>query len=108
MSSLIKPVSDASFDQEVLKAEGPVLVDFWAVWCGPCKQMNPVLDDIASEHEGDLTVVKVDVDHNQGVASRYGIRSIPTLLLFKGGKVVDQAVGAIPKSKLLGILGEHI
>ncbi len=90
-------VSDATFDQEVLKSEQPVLVDFWAVWCGPCKAIAPVVDDIANSYAGKLKVAKVNVDTNGATPSRYGIRGIPALLLFKGGKVADQIVGYVPR-----------
>ncbi len=91
-------VSDATFDQEVLRSEQPVLVDFWAVWCGPCKAISPVVDSLAATYAGKLKVAKVNVDENGATPSRYGIRGIPTLLLFKGGKVADQIVGYVPES----------
>ena len=90
-------VSDATFDQEVLKSEQPVLVDFWAVWCGPCKAIAPIVDSVAATYAGRLKVAKVNVDQNGATPSRYGIRGIPALLLFKGGKVVDQIVGYVPQ-----------
>src|SRR6202789_2236262 len=90
-------VSDATFDQEVLQSEQPVLVDFWAVWCGPCKAIAPVVDDLARTYAGKLKVAKVDVDKNGATPFRYGIRGIPALLIFKGGKVADQIVGYVPR-----------
>src|SRR6202012_2487023 len=90
-------VSDATFDQEVLQSEQPVLVDFWAVWCGPCKAIAPIVDDLATAYAGKLTVAKVDVDKNGATPSRYGIRGIPALLIFKNGKVADQIVGYVPR-----------
>jgi len=92
--------TDASFEQEVLKSDTPVLVDFWAEWCGPCKMIGPSLEDIAKEMNGKLKVVKVNIDENPTTPSRYNVRSIPTLLLFKNGQVADQIVGAVPKAKL--------
>jgi len=96
-----KPVSDASFDQDVLKAPGPVLVDFWAEWCGPCKQIGPYLEEISSEMAGQVTVAKVNIDDNPMAPSKYGVRGIPTLILFKDGQVAATKVGALPKSKLV-------
>jgi thioredoxin 1 len=90
-------VSDATFDQEVLRSEQPVLVDFWAVWCGPCKAIAPVVDGVATKYAGKLKVIKVNVDENAATPSRYGIRGIPALLFFKGGKVADQVVGYVPQ-----------
>ncbi|WP_263359776.1 thioredoxin [Acidicapsa ligni] len=90
-------VSDATFDQEVLQSEQPVLVDFWAVWCGPCKAIAPIVDELATAYAGKLKVTKVNVDQNGATPSRYGIRGIPALLFFKGGKVADQIVGYVPK-----------
>jgi thioredoxin 1 len=87
-------LQDSTFEQEVLKSETPVLVDFWAVWCGPCKAIAPVVDDLAARYKGKLKVAKMDVDQHQGVPQQYGIRSIPTLLVFKGGRVVDTVIGA--------------
>jgi thioredoxin 1 len=88
-------VSDANFDEEVLKSEQPVLVDFWAVWCGPCKAIAPIVDGVAAAYAGKLKVAKVNVDQNGATPSRYGIRGIPTLLFFKGGKIADQVVGYV-------------
>jgi thioredoxin 1 len=96
-----KPVSDASFDQDVLKAPGPVLVDFWAEWCGPCKQIGPYLEEISNEMAGEVTVAKVNIDDNPMAPSKYGVRGIPTLILFKDGQVAATKVGALPKSKLV-------
>ena len=90
-------VSDATFDQEVLKSEQPVLVDFWAVWCGPCKAIAPIVDGVAATYAGKLKVAKVNVDENSAKPSRFGIRGIPALLFFKGGKVADQIVGYVPQ-----------
>jgi thioredoxin 1 len=91
-------VSDATFDQEVLRSEQPVLVDFWAVWCGPCKAIAPIVDGVAAAYAGKLKVAKVNVDENGATPSRYGVRGIPTLLFFKGGKVADQVVGYVPQN----------
>ncbi len=90
-------VSDATFDKEVLQSEQPVLVDFWAVWCGPCKAIAPIVDSVAASYAGKLKVAKVNVDENGATPSRYGIRGIPALLFFKGGKVADQVVGYVPQ-----------
>ena len=93
-------VGDSSFKSEVIESNTPVLVDFWATWCAPCRAIAPALEDLATQYKGKVKIAKLDVDENQGVAQQYGIRSIPTLLMFKGGKVVEQLVGAAPKAKL--------
>lgn len=104
----IKHVSDASFEQDVLKADTPVLVDYWAEWCGPCKMIAPILDEISRDYEGRLQVAKVNVDDNSGTASKYGIRGIPTLMLFKNGAQVATKVGALSKSQLTVFLDSHL
>jgi thioredoxin 1 len=91
-------VTDATFDEEILKSDTLAIVDFWAVWCGPCKMIAPIMEEFASEYEGKIKIAKVDVDHNPNIAVKYGIRSIPTVMFFKDGKVVDQVIGATPKS----------
>jgi len=96
----IVEVTDSTFEQEVLRSEQPVLVDFWAAWCGPCKALAPIVDEVASEYSGKLKVAKLDVDRNSATPARYGIRGIPALLLFKGGKVADQIVGYVPKDTI--------
>jgi len=93
-------VSDASFENDVLKAAGPVLVDFWAEWCGPCKMIAPALDEIAREQNGKLTIAKVNIDHNPQTPKRYGVRGIPTLMIFKDGQVVATKIGNMPKRQL--------
>lgn len=100
MSNDTVTVLDSTFKSEVLDSQTPVLVDFWATWCAPCRAIAPSLEELATQYKGKLKVAKVDVDSNQQVAQQFGIRSIPTLLMFKGGKVVEQLVGAAPKSKL--------
>ncbi len=101
-------VTDANFDAEVLKAELPVLVDFWAIWCVPCRMIAPIIEDLATEKKDKLKVVKLDVDHNPQTATKYGIRSIPTLLVFKNGQIVDKFLGAVPKSLLESKLSKHL
>jgi len=103
-----KTVTDASFEADVLKSEKPVVVDYWAEWCGPCRQVSPVLEEIASEHADKIDVVKLNVDENPAVTQRYGIMNIPTLSVFKDGEVVKEIVGARPKSALLRALADFI
>lgn len=100
MSDNIVHISDSSFEQDVLQADGPVIVDFWAEWCGPCKMIAPVLEEIATEYDGKLKVCKMDVDANTETAPKYGIRGIPTLIVFNGGEKVGEKVGALSKSQL--------
>lgn len=104
MSDQIKHVSDASFEQDVLKSTVPVLVDYWAAWCGPCKMIAPILEEVAGEYAGRLTIAKLNVDENQGTPATYGIRGIPTLMLFKNGEAAATKVGALSKSQLTAFL----
>ena len=104
----IVEVTDATFDQDVLKADQPVLVDFWATWCGPCRAIAPIVDELAKEYQGKIKVGKMDVDRNNATPMRYGVRGIPTLLVFKGGQVKEQIVGYVPKETIQKALDKHI
>ncbi|NEQ36291.1 MAG: thioredoxin [Okeania sp. SIO3I5] len=106
--SAAQPVTDSSFQEEVLNSPLPVLVDFWAPWCGPCRMVTPVVDEISQQYEGKIKVVKLNTDENPNIASQYGIRSIPTLMIFKGGQRVDMVVGAVPKTTLANTLEKHL
>lgn len=104
MAKNVIEFTDANFDVEVLKSDTPVLVDFWAEWCGPCKAIGPTVEEIASEYQGKVKVGKVNVDHNQKIAIKFGIRSIPALLIFNDGSVANQIVGAVPKTRITELL----
>ena len=108
MSDLIRHVTDASFEADVLKAEGYVLVDYWAEWCGPCKMIAPVLDDVAETYAGKLTIATLNIDENAETPAKHGVRGIPTLMLFKDGQVAATKVGALSKSQLTAFLDAHI
>ena len=107
-SEKIMAFTDANFDREVLQSDIPVLVDFWAIWCAPCKAIAPLIDAAADEYAGKIKVGKVNVDENPATPAKYGVRGIPTLILFKGGAIIDQIVGAVPKSQLEALIAKAI
>ena len=107
MSDIVN-VTDASFEEDVLKADGPVLVDYWAEWCGPCKMIAPVLDEIAQDYDGKLKICKLNIDENEATPPKYGVRGIPTLMLFKSGNVEATKVGALSKSQLTAFLDSNL
>lgn len=107
-SNLIKAISDASFDADVLQSATPVLVDYWAEWCGPCKMIAPILDEVAASYQGKLQVAKMNVDDNRVIPAKYGIRGIPTLMLFKNGQLAATKVGAMSKAQLTAFVDQHL
>lgn len=107
-SDLIKHISDASFDADVLQAGTPVLVDYWAEWCGPCKMIAPILDDVAAAYEGKLTIAKMNVDENREIPAKFGIRGIPTLMIFKNGELAATKVGALAKAQLTAFIDQNL
>ncbi|MDQ6994065.1 MAG: thioredoxin TrxA [Mariprofundaceae bacterium] len=108
MSNTLIHVTDESFENDVLKASGAVLVDFWAPWCGPCKQIAPILDELATELGDKITIAKIDIDDNPNTPGKYGVRGIPTLMIFSDGNVQGTKVGAVTKGKLLDFINEHV
>ncbi|MGA1191147.1 MAG: thioredoxin [Bdellovibrionota bacterium] len=108
MSENVKAIADSNFDQEVLQSSIPTLVDFWAPWCGPCKSIAPILEELASEFDGKVKIVKMNVDENPSTPSQYSVRGIPNLVLFKSGEVIDQIVGAVPKEQLSDALNKAL
>jgi thioredoxin 1 len=108
MSDNVVQLTDATFEEDVLQSTMPVLIDFWAVWCGPCRMVAPVVEELADDYAGKIKVGKLDVDNNPKSAMNYGVRSIPTLLLFKNGEVVDSVIGAVPKQNLVKMLDKHL
>jgi len=108
MSDNIVQFTDATFDEQVLQSDMPVLIDFWAVWCGPCRMVAPVMEELADDYAGKVKVGKLDVDNNQQSAMNFGVRSIPTILLFKDGDVVDSVIGAVPKKNLVNMIEKHL
>ena len=108
MSEKVLHITDKSFDLEVLRSDVPVLVDFWATWCAPCRAIAPIVEEMAEAYSGKVKIVKVNVDENPSTPGKYGVRGIPTLILFKNGEVVDQVVGAVPKSQVKGLIEKAI
>ena len=108
MSDNITHITDSSFEQEVIQSDVPVLVDYWAEWCGPCKMIAPILDEIAADYEGKLKITKLNIDENPATPPKFGIRGIPTLMIFKGGDVQSTKVGALPKSQLTAFIDQNI
>ena len=107
-SDLIKHISDASFEADVLQSDTPVLVDYWAEWCGPCKMIAPILDEVSAAYQGKLTIAKMNVDENRDVPAKFGIRGIPTLMLFKGGQLAATKVGALSKAQLTAFIDQQL
>jgi thioredoxin 1 len=107
-TSFTKPVTDAEFEKEVLQSETPVLVDFWAEWCGPCRALGPVLEEIAQSMQPKVKILKINVDQNPGTPAKYGVRGIPTMILFKGGDEVEQIVGNQPKANITAMIQKHL
>ncbi len=107
-SDLIKHISDSSFEADVLKSDTPVLVDYWAEWCGPCKMIAPILDEVSAAYQGKLTIAKMNVDENRDIPAKFGIRGIPTLMLFKGGQLAATKVGAMSKAQLTAFIDQQL